>query len=157
MGLNQQLQDAQAARKIELDFFVYNAVFPIATFVGAATIPLLIPITADSDFVLDAVNLVSFSAAGILIPFPPDYQIALRDTGSGRDLQDNPGHVSNVTGTGQFPYWLPEPKFFKGASNIGVTLTNNTAVAAKVDIAFIGRKIFYLASFNRDLLFASMY
>jgi hypothetical protein len=83
--------------------------------------------------------------------------MGLRDTGSGRDLQDNAIHVQNITGNGQLPYCLPEPKLFKGASNIGITLINNTAVAAKVDVAFIGRKIFYLAQFNRDNLFAGLY
>lgn len=156
MGMNRQLDTAQAARRIELDLFTYSAIFPIATFVGGATVTILTPITADSDFVLDALNLAAYSAAGVLV-VNPDYQLALRDTGSGRDLQDAPIHAGNITGTGILTYYLPEPKLFKGASNIGITLVNNTAVAAKVDVAFIGRKIFYLAGFNRDALFAIGY
>lgn len=157
MGLNRQLDMAQAAKRIELDLFTYSAIFPIATFVGGATVTVLTPITADSDFILDGINLVSWSAAGVLVPFPADYDLSLRDTGSGRDLQDQPIAISNITGQGNLTYYLPEPKLFKGASNIGATLTNNTAVAARVYIAFIGRKCFYLQGFNRDRLSSMTY
>lgn len=155
MGLNIQITEAQRARHIELDLFTYNAIFPIAAFVGAATITIQIPITSDSDFVLDCLNLVSYTAVGVLNP-NPDYQIFLVDSGSGRNLMDVPVHVNNYSGTGQLPFYLPEPKLFKGAATIGVTLVNNTAVAAKVDVSFIGRKIFYIGQFNRDMLMSGV-
>jgi hypothetical protein len=153
MGLNRTLDIAQGSRRIELDMYTYSTVFN--TLGAAATVTQQIAITADSDFVLDALCLVSYSAAGVLIP-NPDYTVALVDTGSGRALQDQNIHVNNITGTGQLPYWLPEPKLFKGSASIGVTLTNNTPVAAVVSIAFIGRKVFYLQGFNRDLLYKGM-
>lgn len=153
MGLNRQLDAAQVARRIELDLFFYNAIFnPLG---AGATANVGVPITNDSDFILDALNLVSYSAVGILVP-NPDYQIAIADTGSGRNLQDQPVHVANITGTGQLSFILPEPKLFKGSATILVTLVNNTAVAAKVDVTLIGRKIFYLGNFTRDLLIAGM-
>ena len=153
MGLNRQLDAAQVARRIELDLFYYSAIFN--TLGANATATIGVPITNDSDFVLDAVNIISYSAAGIVVPLP-DYQIALADTGSGRNLQDQPIHVGNVSGTGQLSFILPEPKIFKGSATIQVTLVNNTAVAAKVDVALIGRKIFYLGGFTRDSLIAGL-
>jgi hypothetical protein len=149
MGLNRQLDAAQVGRRIELDLYFYSAIFN--TLGGAATATVNVPVTNDSDFVLDAINLVAYTAAGVFL-VEPDYQIGLTDSGSGRNLQDAPVHVANITGSGMETFRLPEPKLFKGSATIQVTLVNNTAVAAKVDVALIGRKIFYLGNFSRDQL-----
>jgi len=154
MGLNVKLDQQSQAGRIYLDYFVYSTVFNVLGAGGVIT--QQVPITADSDFVLDALNLVAYSAVGILV-VNPDYQLSLVDTGSGRNLQDAPIHVNNITGTGQFPYILPECKIFAGSSNISITLQNNTAVAAKVDIALIGRKCFYRQGFSRSDLLAGFF
>lgn len=148
MLLDDLLQAARAG-KVELDPFTYSAQFPIATFVGGATIPVNISINADSDFVLRYSNLASFSAAGTPV-VTPDYTITLFDTGSGRNLQDQALHVSTVTGSGILPYIWPEPKLIKANSTLVVTLTNLTAVAALTYVSLIGFKVFYLSSYNRS-------
>lgn len=151
--LRQILNDAARSRKIYLDYFVYTATWN--TLAAGATTAVTVPVQADSDFVLEEFNLVAFSAAGVLVP-TPDYLIQLVDQGSGRALQDNPIHVSNVTGNGPLPYVLREPKFFIGNGSIQITLTNLTAVAARVDAALIGEKVFYLEGYKRNQLLGGL-
>lgn len=150
MALRDQLLAASRARQIELDYFVYTASW--VNLLAAITATVNVPLTADSDFVWDAFNLCAYSAVGVLV-VNPDYLLQVFDTGSGRNLQDNPVHVNNVSGNGQLPYILPEPKLFKGNATIQVTLQNLTAVAARVDVALIGRKVFYVAGFSRETIF----
>lgn len=140
----------QAAQRgdVVLDYFVYNAVFPIATFIANANVTVNIPINADSDFLIDRTMLSSYSAAGVLV-VDPDYTTTWFDTGSGRQLQDQATHVRNVFGTAQRPYILPEPKLLKGASVLQVSLINATAVAALASCSFSGYKVFYFGSYSR--------
>lgn len=145
------LSRAVRAKQIELDPFTYTAIYPIGVFIGAANIPVNIPIQADSDFVITKSVLVSYTAAGTFL-VNPDYTIAFFDSGSGRQLQDNPVHVHNIMGSAERPYIWPEPKLIKGSSTFVVTLLNRTGVAAAVDCAFLGFKIFYLKNFSRESL-----
>jgi hypothetical protein len=143
---------ASRSGKVEIDPFDYSAFFPIATFVGGATnIPINTPINADSDFVVRYVNIAAFSAVGVPVA-TPDYLVQFVDTGSGRNLQDNPQHVLNIMGTAQLPFIWPEPKLLKGNSVLQTLLTNRTIVAADVFITFCGFKVFYVQSFTRDML-----
>jgi len=134
------------AKKVKCESFVYSAVFnPLP---AAGQLVITIPISNDADFIILATTLVSYSAVGILV-VGPDYTIQYLDTSSGRTLMDVPAHVANVTGTGPWPYVWPEPYMLKGGSNFSVTLINPTAVAARVDVAFIGYKMFYLEAYAR--------
>jgi len=154
MGLRSELDAQSRAKKMFLDYFVYVMTWnPLA---ANAVTPVAVPLTSDSDFVLDGVSLVAYTGVGVLLP-NPDYLLQLIDTGSGRNLQDAPVHVNNIAGQGNLLYILPEPKLFKGGATITGILTNNTAVAARVDIALIGRKIFYLGGYNRETVFAGYF
>lgn len=143
MPLLDDLYSLQRARKVTLDPFVYSAVFnPLA---AGATTPVNTSIQADSDFVIRYVNLAAFDLALNFIP-APDLVMTLFDSGSGRNFQDQPIHVANWTGGrnngGAGPFIWPEPKLVSGSSVITTTLTNLTAVAQRVDVAFVGFKVF---------------
>lgn len=151
MPILDDLQKASRAGKVELDPFVYVADFPIAVFLGAATVPVGVAINNDSDFLLAKTMLVSYTAVGVLLP-NPDYNIGFADSGSGRQLQDNLVHVHNIMGSAEHPYIWPEPKLIKAGGVFTITLQNLTAVAAEVSVALSGFKVFYLRDFNRAKL-----
>lgn len=140
-----------AAGKCKLEWFTYVANYPIATFIGAATIPVNVPILNDSDFLLEKLSLCSYTAAGVFLP-NPDYTITFFDAASGRQYQSAAVHVHNIMGDAFWPFVLPEPLVLVGGSTLQVTLTNRTAVAAEVDVALHGSKIFHYSGFNRNLL-----
>ena len=130
--------------------FTYSALWvPLA---ANATTPFTIPISADSDFLWQETCLIAFTAANVLWP-NPDLLLSFADTGSGRFLQDVPVHVSQITGNGQWPYILPEPKLLIGNGGITLTLTNQTAIQqGYIQISLIGTKVFYIDSYNRSNL-----
>lgn len=134
------------AGQIKTESFVYNALFPVLP--GPGQLAVNVNITNDSDFAICATNLISYSAVGVIVVLP-DYYIQLLDTSSGRILLDQPSHVGNITGTGQLPYFWPEPYLLKGGGTLTVTLINPTALAALVNVSFIGYKVFYLSDFRR--------
>jgi hypothetical protein len=142
---------ASRAGKVELDPFNYSATWN--TLGANATTPVNVGVNADSDFVIRYSMIQSFSAAGTNIALP-DYLLTIFDTGSGRQLQDAAQHVLNMCGTAQRPFIWSEPKLIKQASVLVLTLTNNTATAARVDITLHGFKLFYLRGFSRDNLAA---
>jgi hypothetical protein len=138
--------------RLTCDHYTYNAVFPIAAFIGAAVLTVPIPVDGDADFLWIKTALVSYSAVGVLV-VAPDYLIQITDTASNRLLQNVPSHVANLTGTGVWPAYLSEAKIIKAGCVLNVTLTNNTALAALVNIAFLGFKIFYSPGVRREMVF----
>jgi hypothetical protein len=148
--LRNAVEQAARAKRIILDHFTYTAAWiPLA---ASATAGQVIPISADSDFLWMETGYTSFTAANVLNP-APDHMISFQDTGAGRNLQDNPIHVSLVTGNGQWPFVLPEPKLLIGNGALQITLVNNVAVQeGRVSLALIGVKIFYLQGYDRSQL-----
>lgn len=145
-----QINAAQRAKRIECEPFIYVATWN--TLAGNATTPVNVAIQSDADFVLMKQHLVAYTGAGTLL-VSPDYLIQFFDTGSGRNFQDAAVHIGNIMGPDAgHPWFWPEPKYVKGGSTLTVTLTNLTAVAARVDVALVGMKVYFLAGFNRDLL-----
>lgn len=154
MYLKERLYQAALAKKIVLDHFTYVATW--APLPLSAAVPVIIPISSDSDFAWMETTGVAYRGVNNLDP-APDLLLQFSDTGSGRNFQDNPIHWSNIVGNGQWPYVLPEPKLLIGNGSLQINLINNVAVAeTRVDIALIGVKIFYLRGFNRDLLTAGI-
>lgn len=153
-GIREVLLTAYRAKRIELDYFVCTGGPPGALLgVIGAQLVTNVQFNADSDFLWEAFNLQSYSAVGVPVPLP-DYLIGFADTGSGRNLQDAPVHVVSVMGNGQLPYYLPECRLFRATTICTVTITNNTAVAAVVSFAMIGRKVFYNKGYDRDAVLA---
>lgn len=144
-----ELRDLERAKKVNLVYFNYSAVFPIATFLAGVTLPVNVPINNDSDFLWRFSTLAAFSAPGVIIPVP-DMLVSYSDSGSGRNLQDQPQHVLNVCGTAQLPFVLPEPYLITAGSTLGVALTNNAlGPAALVNMTFSGFKVQYLNGYSR--------
>ena len=153
-ALKRIVEAAANARKIVLDHFVYMASFP--ALVGGTTVSVTIPIQSDSDFLWMGTSLTVFTAANVL-DAAPDLVFSVIDSGSGRQLQSAPMPVLGNTGTGQWPFTLPEPKLFVGNGSIQVTVTDRSAVnKAQVDFSFLGYKIFYTASYNRANMMAGL-
>jgi hypothetical protein len=147
MLLDKLLQLERLGR-VSLEPFTYSAVFPIAAFVGGATLAVNVNIQGDSDFAWRYTTLAAYTA--INVPqVAPDYTIAFADTGSGRNLQDQAIHVSLCTGTAQLPYILPEPYRLAAASVLIVTMTNTGGVPALAQVALGGFKIYALQGYNR--------
>ena len=143
---------ARQERQYVEDFFVYNISFnsiaPAITQVGN------IQIQADSRFKwLKA----TFNANVLTAGAPDDQQYGTRnmpditvqmvDSGSGRQLFQNPAPVHTLFGTGQLPFILPVPRIFQARSNIAITIANFSATDTfRLDLELIGTKIFDLAS-----------
>ncbi len=143
--------NAMLAGKVFLDFFVYSAQWN--TLGANGTTPVTTPINSDSDFVIQQLQLVSYSAAGTIVQ-SPDYRITIVDAGSGRQLMDSSQHIMGITSTnrdqGAFPYNLPMAKLIRQGSAITTTLVNNTGTPALVDLSYVGFKVFYQDAWNRQ-------
>jgi len=68
--------------------------------------------------------------------------ITINDSGSGRSYMDTPVPIDTVFGTAQLPFVWPIPKVVDPASSVQATLTNLSATAMNVRLAFIGYKVF---------------
>lgn len=132
--------------------FVYSAVFFGTTALGAnGTVNVPTQITADSDFVVQRMNLTSWSAAGTLIA-DPDYTLLLTINGSGRQLMDQAQTIQNLCGnftSNKVPSDWPFPYLIQANNTLTSQLVNRTAVAAnRVDLSYIGFKVYYLTDQN---------
>jgi len=143
-------------RRIRDDHFMVTA-----TFLGGAVPPfalgavVTIPITfqADSDFLVESTVMSAYTAPGVPA-VAPDFLMFLFDSGSGRALSDAPVHVGNCTGTALWPFHWKCPRLFKGGGTMAVILSDLGGVqpiTGRVDVTFIGRKIFYLAEYQRSI------
>ena len=139
-----KISSAQRAGLIRLLPFTYTAVWnPLA---ANAVTPVTTSFQNDADFVLVKQILTAMSAAGVPV-VTPDYLYQLFDTGSGMSYMDAPVHVNNLFGIDAYHvFYLPEAQRFAGGSTIQSILTNQTAVAARVDIAYCGFKVYYKGS-----------
>ena len=73
----------------------------------------------------------------------PNVSVQLTDTGSGRQLMQNPIPIPSIFGWGELPYVLDNPRKFDRNSTIQVAFANfDTAIAYNVRLAFIGYKIY---------------
>lgn len=128
--------------------FTYSATFVGANLLGAnATINTPTQIANDSDFVIQRINLVSFTAADTP-EGNPDFNLQLTLQGSGRNLFDAPQNVNNICGNffdNRVPNDLPFPILIQQNNTLTSTLINNTAVAQlRTQISYVGFKVWYL-------------
>lgn len=124
------------------DFFVYSTTYlPLN---AGVTLTNSIQIQADSHFMIIQINRDVRSAADDeTIVADPSMLVRLFDSGSGRQLQDNPVPSENWFGYAQLPGYLPYPKVLKRASTLTVEVENLTAATNyNVRLAFLGFKIF---------------
>lgn len=128
--------------------FHYSALFFGATALGAsATANVTTQITSDSDFVIQRINLVSFTAVDTP-EVNPDYTLLLTIAGNAVNLMDQPQHVNNICGNfedNRVPNDLTFPILIPANNNLAAQLVNRSAVAANyVQITYAGFKVKYL-------------
>lgn len=126
------------------DFFVYDATF--AALASLTSSQQNIQIQADSSFKWTAAAFYADIAAAAFTASAqpiPNVTIQILDTGSGRQLFQDPIPVPSVFGSGQLPFILPVPRIFKARSAIQLTAANfDAAVDYNLRLMLIGTKIF---------------
>ena len=152
--LLEDLYAQQRARLIEFSPFTYSGLFSGANALAAAVTRVAnTPIQSDSHFVVRYVNLTpttGAAAAEVVAVATPPFLISFFDTGSGRQIFDNPQPVQNVcggvaagVGMGSQPFILPEPWLVKGGGVLQTTIQNLGATAfTTVIVSFVGFKVF---------------
>lgn len=126
------------------DFYVYEA--EALGIASGGTANDVINIEADSDFILQK---LSFQADIALAAYTdsarpiPNVTVQLVDTGSGRQLMQNPIPIPSIFGWGELPFVLDNPRKFLRNSTIQVAFANfDAAVTYNIRLAFIGYKIY---------------
>ena len=128
--------------------FSYSALWFGATALGAnGTVTVPTQITADSDFIVQRMNLVTCTAAGTIVT-NPDFTLNLTIAGSAINLFDQAQHVLNVTGSfmaTDVPNDLPFPILITANNTLNSTLVNRTGNAQNfTQLTFSGFKVKYL-------------
>ena len=136
--------DPERVDRTRRDFYIYEAEALALAPAGSAND--IINIEADSDFILQKFAYESDIAAAAYTfntkPIPL-ITIQLIDSGSGRQLMQNPIPVASFMGDGQLPFILPNPRKFLRNSTIQIAFTNfDAAVTYNIRLAFIGYKIY---------------
>jgi len=126
------------------DFYTYESE-TVALAVGGSSNDV-INIEADSDFILqkltyqaDLAGVAQAQATRVI----PNVLVQLIDTGSGRQLMQNPIPIPNIFGTGAIPFILPNPRLFMRNSTIQVAYTSfEAADTPTIRLSFIGYKVY---------------
>ena len=126
------------------DFYIYEA--EALAIAPAGTANDVINIEADSDFILQKMTYEADIAAAAYTfttnPIPL-ITIQITDTGSGRQLMQQPVPVNSFMGDGKLPFYLPNPRKFLRNSTIQIAFVNfDAAVTYNLRLAFIGYKIY---------------
>lgn len=134
--------------------FTYSALMFGTNALGASgTQTVTTQITSDSDFVIQRINLVSFTAADTP-EVNPDFTTQLTIAGSAINLMDAPIHVNNLFGNffdNRVPNDLPFPILIAANQNLSVTTVNRSAVAQNfTQYAYVGFKVKYLTMTVQD-------
>ena len=144
MNGNERRREWENVGNRRRDFYIYEAE-TIAIGVGILTNDT-IAIEADSDFILqkltyqaDLAGVAQTDASRVI----PNVLLQITDTGSGRQLMQNPIPIPSFFGTGRVPFILPNPRLFMRNSTIQIAFTSFEAAATPtVRLAFIGYKIY---------------
>lgn len=145
-----QVPNAEVVDNTRRDFYVYEARTTLGTPIPVAGSQNdVINIEADSDFILQKLSYQADIAAAAFTDSTrpiPNVTVQLIDTGSGRQLMQNPIPIPSFFGTGQLPFILSNPRLFMRNSTIQVAFTNfDAAIAYNIQLAFIGYKVYTTA------------
>lgn len=153
--LMSQLLSLNDAAKVERVLWSYTnnaAVTGAANFLAAATTsaPVNTPIDASAMFLWTSTTFFANTANASTTASArlyPNVAVMITDTGSGRQLMDNPVPIPEIAGDGQFPYVLPEPRLIAANSTIACVYTNlDPATGFNIRLAFNGYKIYKLTN-----------
>lgn len=143
--------DAMLKGIVRLDEFIYSVPFLNNTDSGIGsgqTKELQLLINGDSDFLVQEQNFSAYdSASPPVVVVNPNLLITVTRSGSGNQLMNNAQHILNwgggYTGT-RYPGRKPTAALWMASNNIAVKVQNlGTTVFSRVDIAFVGVKVFY--------------
>ena len=104
-------------------------------------------------------NITTYTAGLVVSVATAPLLINVQDTGSGRNLFDNPMPIQNVcggvaaaAGQGNLPFIWPEPWLIRAGGSAGITLNNlGAAAVVRADVSLIGFKIYPLNGTLADL------
>ena len=138
----------ESVDEVRRDFYIYEA--EALGLAPAASANDIINIEADSDFILQKFAYHAVDSAATDSPtdstrFWPNITIQLVDSGSGRQLMQNPIPVTSFYGNGELPFILPNPRKFLRNSTIQVAFTSfepGGGTTFDLRLAFIGYKIY---------------
>jgi len=151
MPLLEDLYAQQRAKQIEILPFFYSAPFQNSTVAAGATVTVTTGIQSDSHFVCRYFTITAYASNPFLVtPVTPPLLISFFDTGSGRQLLDNPQPIQNLcggaaagTGNGSLPFILPEPWLIRAGAVIQTTLQNlGLLTFPTVIVSLSGFKVF---------------
>jgi len=136
--------DPENVSDFRRDFYIYEA--ESLALVAGGTSNDVINIEADSDFILQKMTYEADIAAAAYTfttnPIPL-VTIQITDTGSGRQLMQEPIPINSFMGDGKLPFYLPNPRKFLRNSTIQIAFVNfDAAVTYNLRLAFIGYKIY---------------
>lgn len=140
---DKQLQNLFGVR----DFFIYELDF--ASVAAAGTASSSFTVQADSNFLwqygcyfADIAGAAQTDSTRVI----PLMSATVLDTSSGRQLMSSAVPIPSIFGTGQLPFLLPTPRFFRAQTQVTVNITNFSAATAYVlKLQFIGTKFFKFA------------
>lgn len=149
--------DAMLQGLVYLDEFVYSASWipGTASFLSSlGTVEQQIQINADSDFVVQEMNLAAFTQPDdedlhTCIDCP-NLLLTIIRAGSGREVMNSAQHVINVAGnywSAQHPGRKPMAGLIQANNTLTLRLQNLEPVdSGRIDIALLGFKVFYVQS-----------
>jgi hypothetical protein len=135
------------------EIYCNSAVYPLKWLTGQAssllsgtTVPQVIQINGDSDFICQMKNGIAWSAAATIVA-DPNIE-ALIEIASGRMWFNQSANFRTVFGgwhgTSPAPGYMPMPRLIPAQSTITITLTEQQAVNwNRVEIALIGFNVYY--------------
>src|SRR5271165_6633530 len=140
-----QMSDSQLTQLFGVrDFFVYEADF--ATIAAGGNGQFTMTVQADSNFLW---QYGCFYASTANAAFQqntrpiPNMNMTIQDSSSGRQLMSGPVPIASLFGTGQEPYELPSPRFFRANTTITLSVNNfDAAVSYDLKLSFMGTKFF---------------
>jgi len=140
---NENLRDYENPTR-RRDFFVYEAQTLVLAAAGNAVDT--VQIQADADFILQKLTYecdIAGATQTISTRTVPNVTVQITDTGSNRQLFQQPVPIPSIFGTGELPFILPNPRLFMKTSVIQVDFTSfEAAVTPSIRLAFIGYKFY---------------
>ena len=136
--------DPENVSDFRRDFYIYEA--ESLALASGGTSNDVINIEADSDFILQKMTYeADIAAAAYTFTTNPIPLITIQiiDSGSGRQLMQQPIPVNSFMGDGKLPFYLPNPRKFLRNSTIQVAFVNfDAAIVYNIRLAFIGYKVY---------------
>lgn len=138
--------DAQG-RQFLKDYFTYQT--SVGALAASKTLSSQIAIEANSDFVWEKTSYFADLAGAVQTESSrviPLVNVAITDSGSGRNLQNSAVPISSIAGHEGLPMVLPIGRIFEANATVSFAFTNFSAATTytNVFLSLIGYKKFYM-------------